>query len=198
MLTIGLTGGIGSGKSAVAHFFAELGVPIIDTDVIARTLVEPGTPTLTKIIEHFGSEFLNSDHSLNRAQLALKIFKDPAEKNWLEQLLHPLIRQALASLKAKITAPYCIVVIPLLIETLPNPDIDRILVVTAPESLQIKRTLARDQRSPGDIMAIISSQASPEQRLAAADDVIVNDTDLTTLQTAVTRLHQHYLALSSA
>jgi dephospho-CoA kinase len=198
MLTIGLTGGIGSGKSAVAAFFAKLGIDIIDTDIIAHEIVEPGTPALTKIIEHFGAEISNPDQTLNRKMLANKIFNHVDEKIWLEQLLHPLIRDAVEVAKEKVTSPYCIVVIPLLVETLPNPSIDRILVVDSPKHLQISRTRERDQRTESEIMAIIGSQATPEERLAAVDDIIINDQGLAELSTAVTELHQKYLKLSQA
>lgn len=196
MLTIGLTGGIGSGKSAVATIFAQLGIDIIDTDIIAHEIVEPGTPALTKIIEHFGAEITNPDQTLNRKILAKKIFNHVDEKIWLEQLLHPLIRDAVEVAKKKVTSPYCIVVIPLLIETLPNPSIDRILVVASPTHLQISRTRERDQRTESEIMAIIASQATPEERLAVADDIISNDQGLAELSAAVTKLHQKYLKLS--
>jgi dephospho-CoA kinase len=198
MFTIGLTGGIGSGKSAVATIFAQLGIDIIDTDIIAHEIVEPGSPAHTKIIEHFGSTITNPDQTLNRKMLANKIFNHIDEKIWLEQLLHPLIRDAVEIAKEKATSPYCIVVIPLLIETLPNPSIDRILVVDSPKHLQISRTHQRDQRTAAEIMAIIGSQATSEERLAIADDVIINDQGLAELRAAVTELHQKYLKLSRA
>lgn len=197
MLTIGLTGGIGSGKTTVANLFANLGVDIIDTDLIARDVVQPGTDALKKIAVHFGSEIVNPDHSLNRTLLAQKIFNNTDEKVWLEKLLHPLIRAHVSAAKMNVKSPYCIVVIPLLIETLPNPDIDRILVVDSPENLQIERTLSRDPRTESEIKAIIQSQVSSAQRIKAADDVIINDQDLAKLSTAVDQLHRQYLILSN-
>jgi len=197
MLTIGLTGGIGSGKSTVATLFAALGVPIIDTDEIARDVVQPGTAALAKIVDHFGADILLANGQLNRQALAQKIFQDASAKTWLEALLHPIILEQANDAKHKAQFPYCIQVIPLLIETLPNPNIDRILVVDAPPSLQIKRALARDpQRTSAEIQAIMNTQATREARLAAADDVIINDDDLTQLQTAVNNLHQKYLQLA--
>ncbi len=197
MLAIGLTGGIGSGKTTVANLFATHGIEIIDTDIIARVVVEPGTDALNKIAEHFGHDILNLDHTLNRKALAKKIFDNAVEKSWLEHLLHPLIRAYVTKMKGKVRSPYCIIVIPLLIETLPNPDIDRILVVESPTQLQIQRTQARDQRSENEISAIISSQAASAQRLAAADDIIINDQDLESLSSAVEKLHLKYLSLAN-
>jgi dephospho-CoA kinase len=195
MLSIGLTGGIGSGKSTVADLFAKLGIDIIDTDLIARSVVEPGTKALRDIAAHFGKEVLNSDQTLNRKMLAKKIFNNLEEKSWLEKLLHPLINEEVLAAKAKVKSPYCIIVIPLLIETLPNPTIDRILVVDSPQSLQISRTVARDQRSESEITAIIDTQAAPEERLKAADDLIINDRGLAELTEAVLHLHHQYLKL---
>jgi len=197
MLTIGLTGGIGSGKTTVANLFAKLDIDIIDTDQLARDVVQPGTDALRKIIAHFGSAILNPDHSLNRSMLAKKIFENVEEKIWLEKLLHPLIRAKVSEAKSRAKSPYCIVVIPLLIETLPNPDIDRILVVDSPEHLQIARTLSRDTRSVSEIKAIIQAQASSAQRIQAADDIIINDQDVAKLSDTVDQLHRQYLMLSN-
>ncbi len=196
MLAIGLTGGIGSGKSTVANFFADLGIIIIDTDIIARHVVQSGTVALKKIVDHFGNEILNKDHTLDRNKLAGKVFNNPEEKKWLEKLLHPLIREEVVNAKKRVTSPYCVVVIPLLVETLPNPDIDRILVVEAPQSLQISRVQHRDQRSESEICAIIESQATTDERLAVADDVLMNEGSLEKLRADVNELHKKYLSLS--
>lgn len=198
MLAIGLTGGIGSGKTTVANFFADLGITIIDTDILARHVVQSGSKALQKIVDHFGNEILNKDLTLNRNKLAGKIFNDPEEKTWLETLLHPLIREEVTKAKNKVSSPYCIIVIPLLVETMPNPDIDRILVVEAPQSLQISRVQHRDQRPESEISAIIQSQASSDERLAVADDVIMNDGNLETLKADINELHKKYLSLCAS
>lgn len=197
MLIVGLTGGIGSGKSTVADFFAELGVPIIDTDVIARTVVAPGTKALDQIVAQLGSSLLNDDGSLNRANLRELIFDAPEKRTWLESLLHPLIR---AETQRQVTqvadAPYAIVVIPLLTETWPHPLIERVLVVDCPESAQLERAQARDQDSAERITKIIQQQASRTERLALADDVITNDQDLDHLRQQTKNMHEKYLDIT--
>jgi dephospho-CoA kinase len=197
MLVIGLTGGIGSGKSTVAHLFAELGVPIIDTDQLARDVVIPGRPALTAIINRFGSSILNQDGSLNRAELREQIFQFPAHREWLEALLHPLIRQEMAVILKQLNAPYCLVSIPLLFETIPNPLIQHILVVDTPEYLQVSRTKKRDETSQEQIEQILQRQVTRQRRLAGADDAIYNDLDIAHLKQQVQRLHQKFLRLSS-
>jgi dephospho-CoA kinase len=195
MLVIGLTGGIGSGKSTVAKFFAELGVEIIDTDQIAREVVAPDTKALAKIVEHFGKEILDNKQ-LNRKKLKDIVFQNSTEREWLEQLLHPLIRQAMGQYILKVKSAYCIVVIPLLVEKKANGIIDRILVVDLPEEQQITRAQQRDDLSRDQVNAILKAQATKEQRLAAADDVIYNDKDLYHLKQQVVKLHQRYLELA--
>lgn len=197
MLSIGLTGGIGSGKSTVAKLFGELGVEIIDSDIIAHSVVQSGSDALKKIVAHFGPDILQPDQQLDRKKLATKIFENPEEKIWLEALLHPLIIEEIRSEITHVQSPYCIVVIPLLVETLPHPMIDRILVIDAPQEEQIRRTQQRDQRSTEEIQAIISTQASAEDRLAVADDLIINDKGLDELREAVSKLHQYYLKLTT-
>lgn len=195
-LTIGLTGGIGSGKSVVANLFHQKGITIIDTDIIARQVVAPNTPGLQAIIEHFGDQFLTAGQ-LDRGRLREFIFQHPQEKQWLENLLHPLIRIEMLEQINAASSPYCIVVIPLLIENHPHPLIQRILVVDAPETMQIQRTVSRDQISPTLAKQIIAAQASREERLKVADDVIDNTTDLASLAHAVEQLHEKYLSLVS-
>lgn len=195
MLVIGLTGGIGSGKTTVANFFAALGVPVIDTDQLARDVVVPNSPALIKIIARHGPDILLPDKSLNRQKLREIIFKDASERQWLEQLLHPLIRKAMQEKITALTEPYCIVVIPLLAETAPNELIDRVLVVDAPEKEQLLRTQQRDQLSHEAVKAIIQAQAHREKRLAIADDIIMNNGDLAHLQRQVAELHYKYLQL---
>lgn len=195
MLVIGLTGGIGSGKSTVTNLFAKHQVPIIDADIVAREVTQVNSPALTKIAEHFKDNVLKPDGSLDRTKLRSIIFANPDERNWLEKLLHPLIRIEIENRIKDITAPYCIVVIPLLFEVEPYPFIDRILVVDAPQDLQIERVTARDKSEKSQVEAILQSQTSREQRLAKADDVIVNINSIEMLENEVNKLHQLYLKM---
>ncbi len=196
MLKIGLTGGIGSGKSTVAKYFAELGVAIIDADKIARELVAKDTHTLTKIVKHFGSKILTGRGELDRTYLRKLIFSNPKQKQWLEKLLHPLIFHFMVNQLQQIKSPYCILVIPLLLETQQEKLVDRILVVDAPQEQQINRTMKKNKMSEKEVKAIIVTQANREQRLASADDIIYNDNSLTKLKQQVQQLHQKYLILS--
>ncbi|MGB5180552.1 MAG: dephospho-CoA kinase [Gammaproteobacteria bacterium] len=195
-LIVGLTGGIGSGKTTVANAFSALGVPVIDTDRLARELVEPGEPALDEIISTFGSAATTADGRLDRNYMRQLIFTDPASKSQLEAILHPKIRQRIRTLLADIRAPYCIVVIPLLIETRQTDLVDRILVVDSPEKEQLARVAARDSLSDNAIMAIIKSQADRNTRLAAADDIIVNDRGISELTGAIQKLHRHYMGIA--
>lgn len=193
---LGLTGGIGSGKSAVAEQFASLGVHTVDADQAARWVVEPGRTALLQIAQHFGDGVLLPTGELNRAALRERIFADPAERQWLERLLHPLIRSEIADHLARADSPYAIMVSPLLIESGQYRTVDRVLVVDVPEMLQIARTVARDQASEEQVRAILKVQAAREERLRHADDVLVNDRDLSWLRSEVERLHHFYLQLS--
>ncbi|MDH2244105.1 dephospho-CoA kinase [Pseudomonas sp. GD03909] len=192
---LGLTGGIGSGKTAVADRFASLGVHVVDADQAARWVVEPGRPALLQIVERFGKDVLLQSGELNRAELRQRIFVDPAERQWLEKLLHPLIRAEVAQQLALADSSYAIMVSPLLIESGQYRQVGRVLVVDVPESLQIARTTARDQASEEQVRAILSAQAQREERLKHADDVLVNDRDLSWLGVEVERLHRFYLTL---
>ena len=192
---LGLTGGIGSGKSAAAEHFAELGIHVVDADHAARWVVEPGRPALSKIAEHFGDDVLQSDGQLNRSALRSLIFADPEQRRWLEALLHPLIREEIASHLERAQSPYAILVSPLLIESGQHTTTQRVLVIDAPQALQIERTLLRDSTSEQQVQAILKAQASREERLSHADDVLVNDKDLMALKTEVERLHHFYLTL---
>lgn len=192
---LGLTGGIGSGKSAVASHFGNLGVHLVDADHAARWVVEPGRPALAQIAEHFGSDVLQADGQLDRAALRQRIFEHPEERRWLENLLHPLIGEEIVRDLASAQSPYAILVSPLLIESGQHRMTQRVLVVDAPEAVQIQRTMARDQVSEEQVGAILKAQASREKRLEAADDVLVNDRDLKWLQREVERLHAFYLTL---
>lgn len=192
---LGLTGGIGSGKSAVATHFGNLGVHLVDADHAARWVVEPGRPALAQITEHFGSDVLQADGQLDRATLRQRIFEHPEERRWLENLLHPLIGEEIVRDLASAQSPYAILVSPLLIESGQHRMTQRVLVVDAPEAAQIQRTMARDKVSEEQVGAILKAQASREKRLEAADDVLVNDRDLEWLQREVERLHAFYLTL---
>ena len=192
---LGLTGGIGSGKSAVVNAFGRLGVHWVDADHAARWVVEPGKPALSLIAEHFGEGVLAADGSLDRAMLRERVFGDPAQRKWLEELLHPLIRQEVAEHLARATSPYAIMVSPLLVESGQYRQVDRVLVVDVPEAVQVERAARRDLSSEAQIQAIIKAQASREERLRYADDVLVNDRDLLWLRAEVERLHNFYLTL---
>jgi len=192
---LGLTGGIGSGKSAVAEQFGRLGVHWVDADHAARWVVEPGKPALQRIVEHFGDAVLTPTGELNRAALRAQVFGNADERKWLEQLLHPLIRQEIAEHLARAQSPYSILVSPLLIEAGQYRQTNRVLVVDVPESLQVQRAMRRDQSSEAQIRAILNAQASREDRLRHADDVLVNDRDLAWLEAEVQRLHDFYLTL---
>ncbi|MET1081082.1 MAG: dephospho-CoA kinase [Pseudomonas sp.] len=192
---LGLTGGIGSGKSAAAAHFSTLGVHTVDADHAARWVVEPGRPALAEIARHFGDEVLQADGQLDRAALRARIFQDPAQRHWLEGLLHPLINQELLANLAGAESPYAILVSPLLIESGQHTMTTRVLVIDAPETVQVQRALQRDQVSEAQIQAILQAQASRDERLRHADDVLTNDRDLNWLQTEVERLHRFYLSL---
>ncbi|WP_439887532.1 dephospho-CoA kinase [Pseudomonas sp. MBLB4123] len=192
---LGLTGGIGSGKSAVAQHFIEQGVHLVDADQAARWVVEPGRPALAQIAEHFGAEVLLTDGQLNRATLRSRVFANIDERRWLEALLHPLIRQEIVDDLARAESPYAVLVSPLLIESGQHELTQRILVVDAPELLRIERTMQRDQTTAEQVQAILKAQASREERLRHADDILVNDRDLDWLRSEVERLHTFYLSL---
>ena len=192
---LGLTGGIGSGKSAAAERFVELGVHLVDADQAARWVVEPGRPALASIVERFGAGVLLEDGTLNRSALRERIFSDPTQRRWLEQLLHPLIGQEIFNYLAKARSPYAVYVSPLLIESGQYQKTQRILVIDVPQSVQIARTLQRDDTSEAQVQAILTAQLSREERLRHADDVVVNDRDLPWLHQQIDQLHAFYLTL---
>ncbi|WP_375740145.1 dephospho-CoA kinase [Pseudomonas boanensis] len=192
---LGLTGGIGSGKSAVAAHFSALGVHLVDADHAARWVVEPGRPALERIAEHFGHDVLQADGQLDRAALRQRIFQSPEERRWLESLLHPLIGEEINNYLSSAESPYAILVSPLLVESGQHRLTQRVLVVDAPEALQIQRTMHRDQVPEEQVQAILKVQASREHRLQHAHDVLVNDRDLNWLRAEVERLHNFYLTL---
>ena len=193
---VGLTGGVGSGKSTVADMFSALGVPVIDADQLAHELVAPGQVALDEIVATFGTAVIMANGELDRDAMRQRIYADPAQKSRLESILHPRIRQRIRTLLAWIKAPYTIVVIPLLLETNQADLVDRILVVDTPEKEQLKRVAARDGLSDNAVMAIINAQADRQTRLEAADDVIVNDQDISALTEHVQELHKYYMDIS--
>ena len=198
MLIIGLTGGIGSGKSTVASYFAHLGIPVIDADQLAWELVEPGSPALKEIVNTFGTNILLSDGSLDRLQLRQQVFAEPTRRRQLEAILHPRIYAEMRQRSQSLRTSYCIWVIPLLLETGKTALVDRVLIIDAPELLQRKRVLARKDMDEVTLEAILHSQVSRNERLLAADDIIVNNSDLAHLEQEVRRLHRHYMDLAEA
>ena len=192
-MIIGLTGGIGSGKTAVSDIFEELGIRVVDADLASRVVVEKGRPSLEEIAKHFGQGILTEEGELDRAKLREIIFNSDEEKNWLESLLHPAIaRQIQDELKAS-SSPYTILVSPLLLETNQKDFCNKVLVVDVPVETQIERTLKRDDVSLDQVQSIIKAQISRDKRLELADEVIVNDKSLEDLQLAVSKLHQQFI-----
>jgi dephospho-CoA kinase len=216
MFAVGLTGGIGSGKSTVAEYFAALGVPVIDTDVIARQLTEPGSEALDAIRTTFGETVMQPDGTLDRAALRRRVFADAAARHQLEAILHPRIRERVEQALSALAAPYALIVIPLLVQRQDRPKgeclaaypsrvetgsyrdvLNRVLVVDCPEDLQIARVMARSGLEQDEVNAILAAQATRAERLAAADDVIVNTASPEALRSQVTTLHRRYLAFST-
>jgi dephospho-CoA kinase len=197
-IRIGLTGGIASGKTMVADFFSELGVPIIDTDVIARQVVEPGTTALEEIRGTFGDEVMQEGGSLNRKALREIVFADTAKRKQLEAILHPRIREETMRQVAAVVEPYMIIVVPLLVESPMSALMDRVLVVDCSEETQLRRLLSRDGENVVTAQRIIDAQASRADRLSIADDVINNDGDPAKAREQALELHQSYLALAGS
>jgi dephospho-CoA kinase len=196
-LRIGLTGGVASGKSTVADAFARLGVPIVDTDRLAREVVEAGQPALATVVSEFGPGILGPDGRLDRRRLRALVFADSGRRRRLEAILHPAIRAAMAAEVAAITAPYVVVAIPLLVESAQQSAFDRVLVVDCPPEIQLARLIERDRESTDGARAILAAQAGRDARLAAADDVLKNTGSLADLDAAVRDLHARYLALAA-
>jgi len=192
---VGLTGGIGSGKSTVVRLFGELGVHWVDADDVARQVVEPGTPALTAIAEHFGQDILTQEGTLDRARLRQIVFAKPEQRQWLEALLHPLIREELVRQlePADYDLPYVLLVSPLLLETDQHELVDRILVIDVPVDLQISRTMERDNNSREQVERIIAAQIPREQRLARADEVIDNSRPIGEVEHQVLELHNRFV-----
>lgn len=195
---VGVTGGIGSGKTTVTDAFARLGVEVVDADVIAREVVAAGSPALKRIAEHFGAEILGEDGELDRAALRQRVFSNVEHKNWLNQLLHPLIRQAIEQQLQAARSAYCILSAPLLLENKLTYLTNRVLVVDVPETLQVERTMQRDNSNADQVEAIMAAQISRQDRLAAADDILPNDGTIEALYAKVAALHSDYLAYAKA
>ncbi len=196
MLVVGLTGGIGSGKSTVANLFEDLGIDVIDADVIAREAVVPGSPALEKITEHFGDAILTDSRELDRRALRKLVFADTSQRQWLESLLHPIIRKLIEQKISQAESAYCILVSPLLFETSQAELVDRVLVIDVPESEQLNRTVDRDGSDVATIKAIIEAQSGRESRLTRADDVLDNSLPESTLPERVRKLHEGYMELA--
>ena len=198
MYVVAITGGIGSGKTTVANQFAELGIEVVDADVIARKVVEPGTPALAAIAAHFGSEVIAPDGQLDRRRLRERVFTDPQAKDWLNALLHPLIRSEMQRQCAAARSPYCLLVVPLLVENRLTALANRVLVIDVDEATQIERTCRRDGVSREQAEAILAAQASRTERLAAADDVLDNQNGTPeAIKSRIFALHETYLAFAS-
>lgn len=198
MYTVGLTGGIGSGKSAAAACFTELGIDVVDADWAARVVVQPGQPALAQIAAHFGAGILLESGELDRAQLRAIVFDNTAEKEWLEQLLHPLIREEILRALKTSSGPYAVLESPLLIESGQCKLVDRVCVVDLPEALQLERASARDRSDPEQIRRIMAAQLSREERLEKADDVLDNSKTPAHLKQQVESLHRKYLQLAKS
>jgi dephospho-CoA kinase len=197
VFVIGLTGGIGCGKSTVAHYFSEFGVPIIDADNIARDLCDSKNVGFEKIKERFGNVILDSNGEISREKLRKIIFENSTEKRWLENHLHPLIIEAILSWVKKLSSGYCIVVTPLLFETDLINYVDRVLVIEASKKLQIERVVVRDKTNHKEVEKVLSNQLSKEERLNMADDVIFNEAGLEDLQDKVLKINTFYFELAS-
>lgn len=194
VLVIGVTGGIGSGKTTVANLFSSLGAPVIDADELARQVVAPGQPAYEEILQQFGATILSKSGELDRRRLRERIFSDPAKRDRLEAIVHPRVYAQMELLLDCLEAPYAIVVVPLLIESGARKLVDRVLVVDSPEELQIERTQRRDGTTRAAVKKILAAQLDRSARLSAADDVIENDTSVEALEKAVSRLHRQYLS----
>ena len=195
-MIIGLTGGIGSGKTAAANRFAAAhGIHVVDADQKSRVVVEPGRPALGHIVDRFGDAMLLDDGTLNRAALRETVFAAPEQRQWLEQLLHPLIRNEIITDLHSATSPYALLVSPLLVESGQNSLTSRVIVVDVPEAMQLARTVQREAVPEAQIRAIMQAQAQREERLRHAHDVLTNDSDLAALHAQVDALHTRYMQL---
>ncbi|WP_350227791.1 dephospho-CoA kinase [Neptuniibacter halophilus] len=197
MLIAGVTGGIGSGKSAATDFLAAKGVKVVDADIAAREVVQPGEPALQAIADHFGTELLQPDGSLDRAALRKHIFADESARQWLEQLLHPLIRQRIIKQLSEAEGSYAVLASPLLLETDQKQLTQHVVVIDVPEEVQLARTMQRDNNNEQQVRAIIAAQMPRQQRLQQADSVIYNDRDLAYLHQQLEQLHAKLIRISN-
>ena len=197
-LVVGVTGGIGSGKSAVTRRLEQYGITVVDADVVARIVVEPGKPALTQIAEHFGADILQADGTLDRAALRARVFQDEAERRWLERLTHPLIGQEIVDQISASRSPYTVLSSPLLLDTSQKALVECVVVVDVPEEVQIARTAQRDNNDEAQVKRIMAAQLSRESRLALADIVIDNSGSLEDLELQVDELHKEFLARAEA
>lgn len=194
MYIVGVTGGIASGKTVVTDLLAEMGISIIDADVVAREVVKPGEPVLDKIARYFGDQILDHEGSLDRSALRTRVFVQPEERAWLESLLHPLIRNRVIELLNSANSDYAVLSSPLLLETDQHSLVQHIVVIDTPVETQIERAIARDGNTKAQVQAIMRAQISRTERLAKADTVIMNDSDVKTLRHKIMALHQILLA----
>ena len=193
MFVVGLTGGIGSGKTAASDYLASKGITVVDADLVSRVVVQPGQPALARIAERFGADKLNADGTLNRAALRSVVFADKQALKDLEAITHPAIRDELVRQLQAATSPYVLLVSPLLLETNQHELVDRVLLIDVPEDVQVARTAQRDQVAASQVKAIMDAQMPRQQRRDKADDIVVNDSTLDALHEALDRLHQGYL-----
>lgn len=199
MFSVGLTGGIASGKTTISNLFAKMGVPVVDTDIISRNLLEPGELAFDQVCAHFGPGIVSADGKIDRARLREIVFNNPDEKSWLETMLHPLIYQrSHDAIITKAGAEYVLVVVPLLFETNFQSLVDRILVVDCPSTQQIERLVNRDHIKESLARKMLSQQLENTERVARAHDIIDNRTDDTDLESQVDTLHKRYLELATA
>jgi len=197
-LVVGVTGGIGSGKSAVTRRLEQHGITVVDADVVARIVVEPGTPALAQIAEHFGADILQADGTLDRAALRARVFRDESERRWLERLTHPLIGQEIIDQISASRSPYTVLSSPLLLDTSQKALAECVVVVDVPEETQVARTAQRDNNDEAQVKRIMAAQLSRDARLALADIVIDNSGSLEDLNLQVDELHKEFLARAEA
>ena len=195
---VGVSGGIGSGKTTVTHLFTRYNIDVIDADLVARQVVQPGTAALQAIIEKLGPQVVEKNGQLNRNQLRTLIFNDPELKHWLNQLLHPAIREQMLVQIQQAKSDYCLLSVPLLVENKLDKMVDRVLIVDVSEDTQLQRTLLRDKTNTQQIRAIMQSQATREQRLEVADDILDNNANPETLPPQIEKLHKKYLQLAKS